>query len=651
MDTSLHLYISSKSSFLDSIKGGSQELNSFVIGLVFSCNQSDISNEFDLLETLFTIISLKREDIQTAGILKFLQESQNYLKIYNTTISYISELFCKFCKYISELKFTISQIEVFSQEFSKTAQEFVSLFCENDIFAIMLKAIMKNRPLLKCFLASVSDNLVRKIDELSKIHYLADLNEFCEVLEATCSVLEQGFTQDMRNLANFLLFKVQSYAKHHKNEDLTRISEILVRNSKVFPETEVNQVNSELSRYSFGSLLIDSQLKNKNPLESSRSEDPNTVYIKPGQPSQVKMPDLNVEKVKKDESNFEKEKKDDLNVEKVKKDDLNVEKAKKDDSNVEKVEKDDSKQTPKASLIKVVQKPYTDEPITQDEKSTESFFDTFRYGKLGLENSFKQHKQSAENRNYEESKESRKSGFKGLKPHEKERFFDTVEYKGKKYVKKSGETNPYSKLPNTHEKTHETKEKSPEKEENNSKPLEKQEINLNSSINDENNTKPSEKEESKSKPELPSTSTALQIKIKPKSYEDEDLISDHQAPQSSNIPEPESTSKPEQEIKNLIIKLLLESLNSPEEDPNNLLNSLKGLSRYPGFKKTLYLEILNLLKENSNFQEKINFWKNVVNISENFIEKHQVEAIRQRLSENQRQEYSAYNRRGRGVKK
>ena len=618
MENPLHLFLSDKTSFIQSVHESKFDLDSFVIGLVFSCNQEELQNTQSLLEILLLITTQNNEGIKAAAVLKFLVESQKLLKSSSKSDPIISELFCKLCKYMSEASFSNPIKEMIIEEFSKASLEFVLLSLRDDILAVMLKMILKNKGFIKNQLGLISPEILERIDGLSKFHYLEEMTAFCRLFDSTCKAVKGTNCREIVFLSDFIIYRAEVYLKHHQTEDLTEFSEVFNRNKVLFIDNQIKSIQKLLPNNFIGSLLLESKVKLQIAKIDESANSSTEVLNKPS------MTDPNSSSANQPESNK------------------------------------------KISLVKVDKKPYTDdliEPPVQNEK----FFENFNY---------KDHHNARKDHNVKKPEEKKKKLNK--EGHEKKNFYGDEkdfdgkkEKKGKKYKVKNREDDrneikvDINETPNTDDKKGNLDEVVNESKEIEKKESERKEIEKKESERKENERKESERKESESK-EIESkvqseeknvaiTNAPIksnQIKIKPKSYEDDDSL-----PQGLNAEkiEADSKSKPEQELKNLVNQFIHEKKRLFQQSGPKILHELsdglKSFERFPGFKKTLYLEITSCIGDDTNRNENLAFWEEIANAAGNFIEKHQVEAIKKKFNDGENNGGHTYNRRGRGWSK
>ena len=587
MEIPLHLFLSDKTSFIQSVHESKIDLDSFVIGLVFSCNQKEIQNTERLLEILLLITSQNNEGIKAAAVLKFLVESQKHLKASSKVDPAISELFCKLCKHMSEASFSNPIASIITEEFSRASLEFIQLSSRDDIFAVMLKMILKNKGFIKNQLGLIGQNVLDQIDGLSKFHYLEEMAVFCRLVESTCKALKDINCREMLFISDFIIYRVEVYLKHHQTEDLTEFSEIFNKNKSLFIENQIKSIQRLLPNNSIGSLLLESKTKlqsHGNSLKADELQNSGT---------EVSIKSLVA------------------------------------DPNPSSLSQTDTSK--KISLVKVDKKPYTDDPV-EPLPQKEKFFDSFN---------FKEHTNIRKDHNM-------------TKPEEKKRNQNKEGYEKKNYSRKDEKDFIVKKEKKYVEKN---KIKSKEDEKNELKA----EINQLSSPDEPIGNLAKEAEEKKEieskvqsedKPATVSNPPAIksnQIKIIPKSYEDDDTL-----PQGPNGEKSEADLKlkPEQELKNLICQFIHEKKRLFQQSGSKVLNELSdelaSFERFPSFKKTLYFEINSCLGEDANKHENLEFWEEIAKAAGKFIEKHQVEAIRKNFNEGEVNRGQKYNRRGRG---
>lgn len=233
MENCLSLFCSNKLDFLRSVQQGSIELNSLVIGLVLSCDQSEIQSSFDLLEILLLAASHKNENLQTAVVLKFLTETQKFPNLDEENL-YLGELFCKLSKCLNNFTLPSNLSQIVSKQYSKAADFILARQSRTEIFPIIMKTLSKNKKFLADILANLDDDLVEVLDRLSKVHYLEDSQEFLSVFIEAVKVMKNKHRAEIVHSAEFAAKKLEKYIEHHKNDSLNEISQMLEESKQLF---------------------------------------------------------------------------------------------------------------------------------------------------------------------------------------------------------------------------------------------------------------------------------------------------------------------------------------------------------------------------------------------------------------------------------
>ena len=493
MDYCLNLFYTNKPAFLKSIQQGSIELNSLVIGLVLSCNQSDIQVSFDLLEILLLPLTLEKEDLQTAIAIKFLNETQKFPFLHEQEL-YLGELFCKFSKFLTNLKSSNASSALIAKYYHKAANFILMRFSKSEIFPMILKVLSKNQKFLPNFPVNIDEDTVQIIVKISKTHYLDDLNEFFQVFSSGIQVLKTKNPVEIGYYSEFIAKKLKEFAEFHKTENLNELNQLLDECKKLFIPNLFGEI--------------------ENLLKGKIVEVPKSTEDSIG----------------------------------------------------------------KSLLIKVTQKPYTDETPPETEKPNYSFFDSFH---------FRTHNPRATE-----------------SPTRKDKF----EHK-------------HIAEPHTNTKN----------------------------LGQRDQAKPIEEP----KPEEPSKPSEVQskisIKVLAKTYDDEEELKNE--PISLNNSLSKSLIKSETEVRNQIKRIIYKYKNIFLETGKNLNEDIKkelmDLKESPIFPKTFYLEVKICIQED-NHPKVSQFWETLVEVSKNFIESHQVQAIKRELQGDREYRTGNYNRRGRG---